>query len=75
MIKKIIAGILWTAAGLICFSAASFSAKKARIRDDGGMSADAYVFGGKHNPKAVLITNQTPAKLTENVIKSKILGK
>lgn len=67
-------GRLCTAGTLLVLSAAAaVFAKRARIRS-GKLVGDVYVIGKKLNPKAVCITNTSPAKSAINVIKRHFNG-
>ncbi len=65
MLKKLIAG----AAGVFLLAAGIF-AKRARIRDGKISDGYIYVLPKKADNGMVLITNQTPAKIAINSIKS-----
>lgn len=65
MLKKIIAGT----AGLLLLAAGIF-AKRARIKDEKISDGYIYALPKRVNNNLVLITNQPPAKIVINSIKS-----
>lgn len=59
--------LLWLAA--IPVAAAGLIAKRASVRNDGGVKGDLYVFGKKGSPKMAVITNKKPIDAVKECVK------